>query len=197
MRKITYASISVDGEILSVGSSTEDVYVPSDDFIIIEEVTDSRNVYYDWKTQKLLPIPARPSDAAYWRFNYSTKVWEDPRNVEKVRSLKIEQINQWRAAANQSEFTYQGKQIAVDRLSRSDIDGVNGEVSLTGALPANFPGGWKTKDNTYVAIPDVATWVLFYKAMTAQGSANFLHSQTLKAQVAAATTIAEIEAITW
>lgn len=110
---------------------------------------------------------------------------------------KNAQINGWRAAANKTFFTYSGKQIACDDLSRGDIDAVAGSIALTGAFPVGFPNAWKAMDNTYVSIPDVATFKAMYAAMTLQGTQNFGHSQTLKAALAAATTVEQINAIVW
>jgi len=118
-----------------------------------------------------------------------------PKTTEQAKYEKNAAINAARMAANQSHFTFQGKQIAADQLSRSDIDAMHGAVLMLGGLPAGFPGAWKTKDNSYVPIPDVATWGAFYGAMVAQGSANFANSQALKAQIAAATTPEEVEAV--
>lgn len=120
-----------------------------------------------------------------------------PPTLDQVKAAKNAEINAARLSANRGTFTFQGKEIACDELSRSDIDGANGIITLTGALPAGWPGGWKTVDNDYVAIPTVAVWTQFYAAMVAQGTANFTKAQTLKAQVAAATTAAEVEAVTW
>jgi hypothetical protein len=106
-------------------------------------------------------------------------------------------INVARAKANTGTFEHAGKTFSCDPLSRSDIDGVNGEVALTGALPQTFPGAWKAVDNTFLPIADVAAWTAFYRAMVAQGAANFAHAQQLKAQLAAATTAEEIAAIVW
>lgn len=50
-------------------------------------------------------------------------------------------------------------------------------------------------DNTYVAIPDKATWVQFYGAMVAAGMTHFNHAQALKSQLSAATTAAQVEAV--
>ena len=130
-------------------------------------------------------------------FDYSTKQWVDNRTLEEVKLLKNKEINTARTAANQSFFVFDGKQIAVDALSRSDIDGVSDIVTLTGSLPINWVGAWKAIDNTFVPIPDVATWTAFCSALVAQGTANFSHSQDLKTALAAATTIAEVEAIVW
>jgi hypothetical protein len=140
-------------------------------------------------------FPAKPNPRYQW--NWTTQAWADPRTLAQAKAEKNDEINRARAAANSSTFSYGGKTISVDALSRSDIDGANGIISLTGALPGGWPGAWKSVDNSYVLIPDIATWTAFYAAMVTQGTANFAYSQQLKATLAAATTIAEVDAITW
>jgi len=124
-------------------------------------------------------------------------VWSDPRPLDELKTAKNNEINAARLAANYGTFEFGGKTISASALSRSDIEGVNGIVSLTGDLPPGFPGAWKCLDNSYVQIPDKAAWVAFYSAMVAQGTANFTHAQNLKAALSAATTAAEVEAIVW
>ena len=114
-----------------------------------------------------------------------------------AKNAKNVEINEARLKANREWFVFNDSRIACDQLSREDIDGVNGEVLNTGALPANWPGGWKHMDNGYVAITDVDTWKLFYSAMVAQGIANFLKAQSLKQRVENATTVQEVNAIKW
>lgn len=138
-------------------------------------------------------IPASPSPNH--AFDFTTKTWVDPRTLADVKAAKNAAIDRARAAANTSFFMFQGKQISVDPLSRSDIDAAHGAILMLQAMPPGWPGGWKAKDRTIVAIPDVAVWSQFYGTMVATGTANFNHSQTLKAQLDAATTIAEVEAI--
>lgn len=116
---------------------------------------------------------------------------------DEIKAAKNTEINLARAAANTGTFIHDGKAFACDALSRGDIDGVNGEVALTGALPQDFPGAWKALDNTFLPIADVAAWTAFYRAMVAQGAANFAHAQQLKAQLAAATTPEAVAAIVW
>ena len=123
--------------------------------------------------------------------------WQDLRSLAEVKLAKNAEINESRMTANRETFTFAGKLIACDELSRSDIDAVNGMVSLTNVLPPGFPGGWKAVDNTYVAIPDLAAWISFYGAMVQQGTANFNYAQALKATLLAATTIADSEQISW
>lgn len=138
-------------------------------------------------------IPEQPSP--HHVFNWQTKQWEDPRTLADLKAAKNQAINMARAAANSSFFLFQGKRIAVDQLSRSDIDAAHGSILMLQALPPGWPGGWKSMDNEIVPIPDVATWAQFYGTMVATGTANFNHSQTLKAQLAAASTPAEVEAV--
>lgn len=114
-----------------------------------------------------------------------------------AKTAKNTQINQWREDATYTSFMWSGKEIACDRLSRSDINGVADYVALFGSLPPDFPGQWKAKDNTYAAVPDVAAFKSMFSAMVAQGTANFIKSQQLKAALANATTIETVKTIVW
>lgn len=118
-------------------------------------------------------------------------------DIVALKATKNAEINAARLAANFSTFPYAGKTIACDQLSRSDIDGTNGFVSLYGALPPGWPGGWKAVDNTYIPISSVADWKAFYSSMFAAGNANFAKAQDLKGQLEAATTPEEVQSITW
>lgn len=145
----------------------------------------------DSTLQVATPVVPVPADATEVQF---TVAWV-PGALELARAEKNSRINAARAAANQSTFTFAGKEIAVDALSRSDIDGAHGAWLLTGGPPPGWPGGWKATDNTIVPITDMATWAAFYGAMVAAGTANFNRAQTLKAQLALATTVEEVRAV--
>lgn len=115
----------------------------------------------------------------------------------EAKLQRVSLINAWRAEANQSSFPFEGKQIACDQLSRSDLDGVASHVLLFGEFPEGFPNAWKAIDNTYVPLPTVDTFKSMYAAMTRQGTINFARSQQLKALVAAAADVSEVNAVTW
>lgn len=121
----------------------------------------------------------------------------DAELLEHAKARKNAEINAARLQANRTSFTHAGKSFACDELSRSDIDGTNGYVTLHSALPDGWPGGWKAIDNSYLPIPDVPAWTAFYTAMFAAGNANFAHAQALKAQLEAATTVEQVNAIRW
>jgi hypothetical protein len=117
--------------------------------------------------------------------------------LEDAKTAKNAEINADRADANSRTFHHAGREFACDALSRSDIDGINGYVALNGGFPAQFPGAWKAVDNSYYPLPDIESWKSFYAAMVTTGAANFAHAQSLKAQLASATTVEEVEAIAW
>jgi hypothetical protein len=120
-----------------------------------------------------------------------------PKSIDQLKFDKNAEINAARLHANQSTFMHSGKVFACDKLSREDIDGINGRVATRGAFPDGWVGGWKAVDNTYIAITTIAQWNDFYDSMIAQGLANFAKSQSLKTSLAAATTAEQVAAITW
>lgn len=120
-----------------------------------------------------------------------------PPTLADLKANKNADINAARAAANTGSFEHGGKVFSCDALSRGDIDGVNGFVAITGALPPGFPTAWKAIDNSYLSIPDVAAWTAFYGSMISAGALNFAHAQELKATLAAAQTPEAVAAITW
>lgn len=117
--------------------------------------------------------------------------------LDQLIAAKNVEINTARAAANIGRFEHAGLEFSCDALSRGDIDGVNGYVAITGALPPTFPGAWKATDNSYLALPDVPSWTAFYGAMVAAGTAHFVRSEQLKAALATATTPEAVAAIVW
>lgn len=137
-------------------------------------------------------VPIKPGDGYSWDGFQWVK---DAPDIEALKAAKNAAINAARLRANQTHFTFMGEQIAVDALSRSDIDAAHGAWLLAGGPPPGWPGGWKAISNAIVPIPDMATWAAFYGAMVAQGTANFAHAQALKAQLAAATTAEEVAAV--
>ena len=166
------------------------------DAIVLDEsssrdATDISGLYFDGNG--IAVRPAKPGASHRW--DVALKAWSFP--IDLAKDTKNTEINTARLTANRSTFIFAGKDIACDELSRSDIDGAHGIILMTGALPPGWPGGWKAVDNTSVPIPDVATWGAFYAAMVSQGMSNFAKSQVLKAQLASATTIAEVVAIQW
>jgi hypothetical protein len=131
------------------------------------------------------------------QFDEATKAIHDETVLAGLKSSKEEEINKARLAANCTYFMHLGHKIACDSLSRSDIDGTNGEVTNNGAFPSGWPGGWKTLDGGFLTISTIADWKAFYSSMWAQGAANFAKAQQLKSALASATTPEQVAAISW
>jgi hypothetical protein len=117
--------------------------------------------------------------------------------LAQAKASRRSEMTAARARANSTYFEFAGKQIACDDLSNKDIDKVAWYVARHNAFPPNFPGVWKAMDNSYVSLPDVAAWDSFMAAMIAQGTANFVRSEERKQAIAAATTVAQVNAVVW
>lgn len=118
-------------------------------------------------------------------------------DLDVAKAMKNTEINSARLAANTGSFAYLGKQIACDTLSRGDIDGANGYISLMGAFPDSWIGAWKAVDNSFISITTIDEWKSLYAAMVDQGAKNFAHSEALKKMVADATTTDQVMAVSW
>lgn len=122
--------------------------------------------------------------------------------LDEAKTAKRAEIDAARHAANTAHFDYNGVRISCDALSRSDIDGVADHISLHGALPADFPGAWKGRDPvtgavSWLPILSIEDFKVMHAAMVAEGTANFARSEARKAAIAAALTVAEVQAVVW
>lgn len=151
--------------------------------------------YWDRETEAWVEIPPSPSPNC--TFDWQTKTWVDPRTLEQAKEQKRQEINRLSAAAMRAQFEFGGKVVDCDSISRSYIDAINGEVNASGQMPPNWTGAWKTTDNSWLPIPDVSTWRAFYSAMVNKGLENFAHAQRLKADLEAASTVEQVDSISW
>lgn len=156
-----------------------------------EESVQIDELFFDGSVVRKKPLA--PSVDSEW--DESTNTWTE--DLQSVKARQKQLINASRVAANSSSFTYGGKTIACNPLSRSDIEAINGLILLGGGFPVGFNNEWKAIDNTYVPIPDIQAWADFYGAMVAFGIANFQKAQTKKAAIDAAITIQAVKAVVW
>jgi hypothetical protein len=118
-------------------------------------------------------------------------------SLEDAKVQKNTEINEQRQKANNTSFWHLGKEISSDALSRSDIDGVANHITLMGDFPLGFPMLWKCADNTHISLENVEAFKEMYSSMTSTGTSNFIKSESMKAALAVATTVDEVEAIVW
>lgn len=137
----------------------------------------------------------RPAHRAEW--SNTLMAWLDQRTLLDAKIAKGAEINAARRAALSGLFTWRGHQISHDDEARSNIESTSSYISSSGALPPGWPGYWKAEDNTLVPLTTLADWQDFLAARTARGTAIFSYSEQMKAQILAAQTIAEVDAVTW
>jgi hypothetical protein len=175
--------------------------IPTDEMVLAQGFVPVKEVapVYDPITQEVAEATPKMINGVW------TQQWkvatlggaESSANLQAAIVTKNAEINAARLRANATSFTYANKQIAVDTVSFNDILATNGYIALFGEFPADWPGGWKAVDNTYLQIATVGQWKDFFKAMFSQGAANFKRAQEMKAQLAAATNGAQVAAIQW
>lgn len=123
--------------------------------------------------------------------------WVETAGIDDQRAAKNDEINAAWIAADSAAFQYAGEQFRAGADDVLRLNSINGYISLMNAMPPDWIGVWKTMGDTFIALPDVDSWKPFYTAFVIKGVTNYLAAQGLKAQLAAATTAAEIAAIHW
>lgn len=143
-----------------------------------------------------LSTPA-PTPTSVPRVVEQQAVWVEEGNLPVAKALAKARISAAYLLANKTSFTFQGKEIQADEHAMTQINRTDAGIQRRGALRSDWPGAWKALDNSYIPIPDVATWGAMMDALETQGLVNFLKAQALKNSIDAAETIEEIQAISW
>jgi hypothetical protein len=174
-------------------------YVP--DFVGPEDVESQRPIEegyefilmtatFDWA--------ARPSPTAAPQWNSGAPIWIERMSLADFKEQRASEVTAAQVAANASHFIFDGKRISVDEDSFRKMQATCSWVSMTQTMPDNWPGGWKAMDGADpVLFATVPEWITFYGAMVQTGLANYNRSLELRAAIEAATTHAEVAAITW
>lgn len=125
-------------------------------------------------------------------WNPSTEDWDDPRVLQELKSAQWETVKAARTAAEYAGFTWDGFVFDSDAISQNRITGA---VTLA-MLSPEFVINWVLADNT-TRLLDQSSMAQVGGALGAHVAAQFAHGVTLRAQIEAATTQAEVEAIVW
>jgi len=113
--------------------------------------------------------------------------------VKPLAQAQFEQIAAIEAAytaANEAPITYAGHTFQADAASVALM------AQVASALPAGASIGWYDIDNIEVPLTDVQ-FAELRRAILTRGQPLFAKKQTLKDAIRAATTVAEVEAVTW
>jgi hypothetical protein len=122
-------------------------------------------------------------------------VYDRSESLESMKDRKRAEITRDRLAADADHFIYMGKAIRTANKDMTDL--LVTDARMSKGMPANWPGGWKAIDNSYVIISTLEAWDTFFVAMYDAGIGNYNRSQELKALIEEATTIEQLTAISW
>lgn len=160
----------------------------------IQGNVDATKFYVDVDTKTFVEFPPKP--ASYYTWDWSTHTWIDPRTLQQVKDQKWEQIKRDRDAAINAPLSTPYGVFDADANSRANI--ANAVLYLQTLEQQGTPGtiNWTLADNT--------TITLNYAEMSEVGlllgqrtNAAYDTARALRAQIDAATTIPEVEAIHW
>lgn len=148
------------------------------------------------------PLPEQPSSDHVW--SWEAKEWTDPRTIDRLRVLKGAEINAAREQKINAPIQYAGRLVDADTRAQANITNKINEITAREAAgdpmhPAMMI--WRDADNLNVTFSDQAAMKAWLQglviAITQRGTEAYAWSWAVKAQVQAATSRAELDAIVW
>jgi len=166
-----------DGSVWSFeADGTQDAYITPD-------MTQMSDVDFDsWRSP--------PSE--HHTFNWQTKQWEDPRTLQEIKDAQWALIKKARTRAEYAGFTWDGSTFDSDAISQNRITGA---VTLA-QLSNTFTIDWTLATNQ-VRTLNQSEMLQVGAALGVHVQTQFAKGQSLRVQIDAATTQAEVEAVVW
>ena len=161
---------------------------PGESFLEVTTGVDDTSHYI--ADGALVPIPARPGN--HHTFDYTAKQWIDPRTLSDLQVAKWEQIKRARANAEFGGFTWDGSPFDSDAISQSRIQGA---VQLAAMAPG-FTIDWTLANNS-VRNLSAADLAAVGVALGLHVGTQHAKARVLRAQIEAATTADEVDAVVW
>ena len=161
------------------------------------EVPTGHQVYPNDPPMPYIPSGATPTQRLKWMGEGLAPEWIETAGLDEIKARRSAEITAAYLKANDTSFTFAEKEIQADAHAMKQINVTSSGIMRRNALVPGWPGVWKALDNSYVPIPDVATWWAMCDAIEATGHANFKKAQQLKAAISAATTAEQVAAIQW
>ena len=177
------------GKILSVGNTClpQKLETASQGVLLnVDADIEQDYVYRDSVVSK----GTKPS--AEYIFDYTLRQWYDPRTLPDLKAAKWAQIKRDRDEAEFGGFTWNGSLFDSDAISQSRIQGA---LQLAALIP-DFSIDWTLADNTArnLSAADLAN---VGAALGMHVAAQHAKARLLRSQIEAATTVAEVDAVTW
>ena len=125
-------------------------------------------------------------------FNWVTKQWEDPRTLADLKAAQWTQIKQARTNAEYAGFTWDGSTFDSDAISQNRITGAVTLAQLSSTVTIDW-----TLATNQVRTLNQSEMLQVGAALGVHVQTQFAKGQSLRVQIDAATTQAEVEAVVW
>lgn len=142
----------------------------------------------------LVNIPECPTQ--HHIFDYTTKQWIDLRTLDDHKSAKWKEIKRQRDVAEFATFTYNNMEFDGDLDAQRRLTAYISVSKSSIAAGQPFEAEFTLANNTNVTLT-AQDFVGIELAKVQAVAATFNHASALRAQIDAATTVQEVEAITW
>ena len=178
------------GKIMQMGRAME---LPDPgELTLLEENAPSIDHYYangQWLTK-----PEKPSEKYIW--DWPTQQWVDPRTLDDHKSAKWKEIKRQRDVAEFTTFTYNNMEFDGDLDAQRRLTAYISVSKSSIAAGQPFEAEFTLANNTNVTLT-AQDFVGIELAKVQAVAAAFNHASALRAQIDAATTVQEVESITW
>lgn len=139
-------------------------------------------------------IPPRPAE--FMEFDWTEKAWRDLRTIADIKDLKVAQLKQARDATEYGTFTYAGFVLDGDAAAQRRLAGLVSAAKAAIAAGQTFTTTFILADNTTTEFT-AEDFIGIEMAKIWQVDAAFTRYRDLRARVEAATTVEELDAISW
>ena len=161
--------------------------VEQPDYVSSEDIAQYR---FDPDSLSFLRVGTAPN--SYCRWNKTTQSWEDTRTLPDLKSAQWALIKQARSQAEYAGFTWDGSTFDSDAISQNRITGA---VTLA-QLSSTFTIDWTLATNQGRTL-NQSEMLQVGAALGVHVQTQFAKGQSLRVQIDAATTQAEVEAVVW
>lgn len=142
-----------------------------------------------WRVKPVQPSP-------HHTFDYTAKQWVDPRTLDDHKSAKWKEIKRQRDVAEFATFTYNNMEFDGDLDAQRRLAAYISVSKSSIAAGQPFEAEFTLANNTNVTLT-AQDFVGIELTKVQAVAAAFNHASALRAQIDAATTVQEVEAITW
>lgn len=184
---VSFIKFNSLGKILGIGY-TQRTVVDADP-TLMEAAPDLDPELHYVDNGQIVAMPPKPG--LYYRFSYESKVWQ--LDLDQCKKDKWAEIKVKRDQVEFGGFTWDGSVFDSDPLSQSRIQGA---AQLATLSPTTFSIDWTLADNT-VRTLSASQMVEVGETLGIHVATQHTIARGLRQQIDAATTAAEVEAITW